>query len=365
MNHNDIANTRLISQQIAGTKFKTAKEIVSWMGAMQAQDFNMAKWAIGLRLKKATEQDIDTAIDSGEIIRTHVLRPTWHFVSADDIYWMIELTASRIKSSMKGRSKQLELTDKVLKKSFSIIEKVLMDGNHLTRKELVTELNRAKIVTNENRSSHILFHAELEGILCSGRMKGKQSTYALLNERIEKPKPKKKEESLYKLASRYFESRCPATLQDFVWWSGLSVRDAKYAIELIKDDFISEKIDSKEYWFPRSSSFHRKFRESIFLLPAFDEFLISYKDRSASIVFEHQKKAFSNNGIFWPTIVINGRTAGVWKREIKKNSLIIETNFFESKNKVSESDLLIPVGKLGYFLNQKIKMLPKRLPDLK
>lgn len=114
MNQNDVANTRLILQQITATKFKTDKEIVGWMGAMQAQDFNMAKWAIGLRLKKATEQNIDAAINSGEIIRTHLLRPTWHFVSADDIYWMIELTALRIKSFMKGRNIQLELSEKFL-----------------------------------------------------------------------------------------------------------------------------------------------------------------------------------------------------------------------------------------------------------
>lgn len=357
MKLNDIANARLISQQITTTKFKSPKEIVGWMGAMQAQDFNMAKWAIGLRLNKATEETIDEAINSAGIIRTHLLRPTWHFVSADDIYWMIELAALRIKSSMKGRNKQLELTDKILKKSFAIMEKVLKDDNHLTRKDLVRELNKAKIATDNNRSSHILFTAELEGIICSGKMIGKQTSYALLNERVVKNKVIKKEEALFILAKKYFGSHCPATFRDFVWWSGLSVAEAKHAMEMIKKDFISEKINDEEYWFPHSFSSPKKFKDAVFLLPAFDEFLISYKDRTAAIILEDHGKAFSNNGIFWPTIVENGQVKGTWKREIKKDKLIIGTNFFDEKNKMPKDILLKASEELGYFLNCKTEIL--------
>jgi hypothetical protein len=358
MTQNDVANTRLISQQINATKFKTAKEIVGWMGAMQAQDFNMAKWAVGLRLKNATEQNIDAAINSGEIIRTHLLRPTWHFVSSDDIYWMLELTAPRIKSFMKGRNIQLELSENVLKKANKIIEKLLLGNKSVTRKELINELNIAKIKTDNNRASHILFNAELEGIICSGKMKEKQTTYALLNERIGKPAQIKKEEALYKLASKYFESHSPATLQDFIWWSGLSVSDAKHSLELIKSNFISEKINLKEYWFPDSFSVPKKFKESGFLLPAFDEFLISYKDRSAAIILEHQQKAFSNNGIFWPVIIINGKAVGIWKREIKKDKIIIETNFFNQQNK-DVKQIQKAAEKFGYFLNSKAEIILK------
>lgn len=359
MDRYDIANIRLISQQVVRTKFKTPKEIVNWMGAMQAQDFNMSKWAIGIRLKKATEEDIDAAINSGDIIRTHVMRPTWHFVSADDIYWMVELTAPRITASLRGRNKQLELTDTIFKKSFSIITKSLKDENHLTRKELVKELNNAKIATDENRASHILFHAELEGIICSGKIKGKQPTYALLQERIPKPKPLKKEEDLFKLAEKYFESYCPATLYDFIWWSGLSVSDAKLALQIIKDDLISEEIDGRVYWFPRSLSIPKKFKESLFLLPAFDEFLISYKDRSAAIVQERQNKAFSNNGIFWPVIVANGRAIGIWKRQIKKDQLSIEVHFFEKVNKKVKELIEKSSEKMGSFLGHKAQVFLK------
>lgn len=357
MTQYDIANTRLISQQIAATKFKTPKDIVGWMGAMQAQDFNMAKWAIGIRLNKITEKKVNEAISSGEIIRTHVLRPTWHFVSADDIYWMLELTAPRIKASMKSSNKQLELTDKIFFKTNSIIEKAFSGGKHLTRKEIIDEVKKAGISIADNRPAHILMNAELDGIICSGALQGKQTTYTSLTDRIKKPKALHKEEALYKMAARYFESHCPATISDFVWWSGLSVTEAKQAIELIKDNFFSEKIGAAEYWFPNSFSIPKKYKESLYLLPAFDEFLISYKDRSASIILEHQRKAFSNNGIFWPVILENGQAVGIWKREIKKDTLLIETVFFGKKNKLSGTDLVKAADRLAKFLNLKTRFV--------
>jgi hypothetical protein len=359
MNQKDIGKLRLLSQQIENPKLTSAKEVVNKMAAMQAQDFNMAKWAIGLRLNKATEKSIDAAINSGEIIRTHVLRPTWHFVSADDVYWMLELSAPRLKSLMRGRNNQLELTEKILKKCNKIIERFLSSAKHATRKELIIELNKSKIATDENRASHILMNAELEKIICSGKMKEKQTTYALFEERVKTTKHLSKEESLFTLATKYFASHCPATLHDFVWWSGLSITDAKHALEMIKDKFVFEKTGSTEYWFPNSFSFPKKFKESVFLLPAFDEFLISYKDRTPAITSEHHGKAFSNNGIFWPTIVINGQVAGLWKREIKKDTLIIEAGFFDKKNTVSKSDLQKSSDRLGSFLNLKINLVLK------
>lgn len=359
MNQQDIVNTRLASQQIWETKFSTANEIVNWMGALQAQDFNMAKWAIGLRLKNATEKNIHAAIDSAEILRTHLLRPTWHFVSANDIYWMIELSAPRILSSMKGRNIQLELSKKIFKKANKIIEKALSGNKNLMRKELIHELNKAKIETDNNRASHILLNAELEGIICSGKMKNTQTTYALLNERVEKPARLQKEEALYKLATKYFQSHFPATLADFCWWSGLSFKDAKDALESIKNNFLSEKIDGQEYWFPVSFSGSKKIKEPVFLLPAFDEFLISYKDRSAAIVREHQTKAFSNNGIFWPTIIIDGKVEGLWKREIKKDTVLIDTVFFDKKSYRNEELINQSAEKFATFLNKKHEVVKK------
>ena len=356
MTEKNIPNLRLIAQQIADPEFHSPQETVSWMGAMQAQDFNMAKWAIGLRLKGNTEEQIDAAINSAGIIRTHVLRPTWHFVSASDVHWMLDLTASRIKKSMEGRLKQLELDNKLLKKSNRIIEKKLEKCYYATRKELIAELNHAKIITNENRASHIFLNAELNKLICSGKMKGKEITYAFLEQRVDSPQKISRPESLAKLAAKYFQSHNPATLKDFVWWSGLTITDAKRGIEMIQNEFCCEKINGIDYWISKSAADFKKLKSGFFLLPSFDEFLIGYTDRSAAIETGHQSKAFSKNGIFWPTVIANGKVKGIWKRETKKDTVSITIQFFDSKQQPAKNTLKREAQKLGTFLNKKVKI---------
>jgi hypothetical protein len=351
----DIANIRLLSQQIASTKFKTAKDLVNWMGAMQAQDYYMAKWAIGVRLPGSTDVQIQAALDKGEIIRTHLLRPTWHFVSPEDIYWMLELTAPQIKAASKSRDKELELTEKIYTKSNTIIQKALSDNKHLTREELMAELAKAKIATNNNRSSHLLLRAELDRIICSGAAKGKNRTYALLENVVPKIKPLSKDEALATLAKKYFSSHCPATLKDFIWWSGLSVANAKHALEIIKRDLVSETIGSQTYWLSNSFTIPSTAGKSCYLLPAYDEFMISYKDRSASLNFEDQKQSISINGIFNPIIVINGQVTGLWKRTIKNDRVIVETDFFRPHNKTEINLIRKAAEKYGHFWRRKQK----------
>ena len=180
----DILQMRLLNQQLVSTEFKTPKEIVTWMGAVQAQEFIMSKWAIGIRLPGITEKQIDKAIDRGDILRTHILRPTWHYVTPEDIHWMLALSSANVKAAAKSRHKQLELTEIIFKKSNKIIEKALSNGEHLTRPELVAILNKAKLNANTERGGHMLFYAELDGIITSGANKGNQITYALLASRV-------------------------------------------------------------------------------------------------------------------------------------------------------------------------------------
>jgi hypothetical protein len=262
----DISNLRLISQQIEGSKSRTVKELVGWMGAMQAQDYAMAKWAIGLRLPNTTDKLVETAVNHGEIIRTHLLRPTWHFVSANDLQWMLELTEPHIKASLKSRHNQLGLSDTIFRRSSSVIENALRGGKQLTREELLVELGKAKIVLDENRASHILARAELDGIVCSGATKNGKQTYALLDEWVPKTKPLNKEEALAKLARLYFISRCPATLQDFVWWSGLPANTAKQALEMVTSEFASVTIHSQIYWFPNTYSIPKANNNHVFFI---------------------------------------------------------------------------------------------------
>ena len=324
---------------------------------MQAQDYAMVKWAIGVRLPGATAETVQSAMDSGEIIRTHLLRPTWHLVSADDIYWMLELSAPQIKTSLKARHNQLELSKTILAKSNSILEKNLTGGKHLTREEILVEFEKARIAIDENRASHILFWAELEGIICSGAAKNGKQTYALLEERIPKPPALTRHESLAKLAKTYFTSRCPATLQDFVWWSGLSVGDAKLALELTGSDLKTEAIDSHSYLLPPSFSISRSEKESAYMMPAFDEFIISYKDRSAILPFENQKKTISSNGIFRPMIVINGQVKGTWKRTVKKEKVTMEAQLFIKSDQSLNSSIEKASTHFGSFLGKKSEII--------
>jgi hypothetical protein len=359
--YNQISKIRLVSQKITSSEFKTAPEIVSWMGAMQAQDYAMAKWAIGARLSESTEKKVEYSISKGEILRIHVLRPTWHFVSADDIHWILQLSAPKIKSSLTTRHKQLELTESVISKTNSIIEKRLSEKICLTRDELADEFHKAGIRTDENRLSHILFRSELDGIVCSGPIKENKLTYALLNVRVPHKKDFWRDESLRELAKRYFNSRYPATLEDFIWWSNLSVKDARKASDLIKSDFTSVTIASKKYLIPNSFSETELAKASVRLLPAYDELLIGYSDRSSSLSEVNNKKAVSKNGIFYPTIVVNEQIAGTWKRTFQKKKVIVSVDFFTPPDKSAISKTGIKVRAFGRFLGQETEFLLKNV----
>ncbi|GAB4024315.1 winged helix DNA-binding domain-containing protein [Spirosoma gilvum] len=351
MDLSTIAHHRLHNQQIAQPTFTTINEVVNWMGAMQAQDANLIKWAIGVRLPGTTEKEVSAALDSGKLIRTHLLRPTWHVVAAEDIHWLLDLTAPHVKASIRSRLKDLEITSEVLTTCYTILEKVLLDNSYLTRSELMLELQRANIATDNNRSAHLMMQAELDGIVCNGVAKGKQLTYALLQERVPKPQPLQREEGLAKLAHTYFTSHGPATLADFVWWSGLPITDARRALMSIQSSFASETIGSQTYWFDPSRHVSASRHESLYLLPSFDEYTVSYKDRSAVLTADAHKQAISANGIFSPIIVYNGSVIGLWKRTIKKDKVVLEPSFFETTTPLILSLLEKASAGFGQFLN--------------
>ena len=354
MNLIDIANMRLISQQVAEARFGAVKDLVGWMGAVQAQDLPMAKWALGVRLPGSTLEVVEAALDRGEILRTHLLRPTWHFVTADDIHWMLELTAPKIKASLKSRDRDLALTETVFAQSNSIIEKALGKGKHLLREELVAELNTANIATGNNRASHLLFRAELDGLVCSGAARGGKPTYALLEDRVPKKRLLTRDEALANLARRYFTSRCPATLQDFGWWSGLTAGAAKQALEMVKSDFTSATIGSRDYWVSNSLPVVETRMNAAYLLPAYDELIISYRDRGPSLPFSAYNKIVSINGLFRPVIVVNGQVTGIWKRTVEKDRVLVEPELFEEPEHATWRLVEEAAMQFGRFLGKEI-----------
>lgn len=352
----DIATLRLWSQQIAASKNKTAKDVLGSMGAIQAQDLTMATLALGIRCPAATAAKVDAALDKGTILRTHLLRPTWHLVAAGDIYWLLELTAPHILAAQRSRHKELELSETVFKKSNKVIEKILSKGRHLLREEIMIELQKAKIATDETRSSHLLFRAELDGIICSGKTRDNKQTYALLAERVPVKKTLNREEALATLANRYFSSRGPATLKDFINWSALSVTDAKRSMEMVKPHLRQETVNGESYWFSNTLTLPPDSKQAVHLLPGFDEFIIGYKDRTAALPLAHTKKVVNINGIFRPALAVNGQVKGLWKRTLQPDKVIIEIDFFEAGNRPAKKLVEQAAENIGRFYGKQVEV---------
>lgn len=356
MNANDIIRYRLFNQQIAETKFRKPAEIVSWLVAMQAQEYAMTKWAIGLRLPGTTDETIEKAFADGLILRTHLMRPTWHFVTPKDIRWLLKLTAPRVEAFNSFTYRQEKLDTTIFKRSNKIIAKALEGGKQLTRAELQEALKQKKIIASGVSLSCLMMKAELEGIICSGARKGKQFTYALLEERVPSAKPLTKTEALAELSTRYFTSRGPATVKDFATWSGLSVTEAKEGAAMLPSRFMHERINEQDYIFePNSFKTNGKIQTS-FLMPDYDEYGMGYKDRSAIFNTKVDLSQFKNeNPIFNRMIIINGKIEGTWKRIIKNNTVNVETAPFSPLPKTKQQALTKAIKKYCVFVGKEVE----------
>lgn len=242
-----IARRRFRTQHLAGASPAGAsparpEDVVGWFGASQAQEYGPAKWAVGQRTGVASDADIEKALADGAILRTHVLRPTWHFVLPADITWMLELTAPRVFAQTASHFKNLGLDETTLERASKVIESELRGGNHLMRKELKAILEKSGIHVEGLRMAFITMFAELRGVVCSGARRGKQQTYALLAERAPNARVLDPDQALEELTHRFFVSRCPATLKDFCWWSSLRVADGRRGLEMVGARLTSKVI---------------------------------------------------------------------------------------------------------------------------
>jgi hypothetical protein len=265
------------------------------------------------------------------------MRPTWHLVTAENVRWMCGLSKRTIKAAAAHRDRQLEIDEKLFTKVNNLLETVLRDNNHLTRIEISRQLNANGIATDAARMIHFMLRAEIEGIVCSGIDKGKSQTYALIDERVKPTKKLNHDEALALLAHDYFQSHSPATIYDFAWWSGLSLTDSRTALHLIENELTKELFENQTYFIHKSLNTHLKFIESLQLLPAFDEYIIAYRDRTAVIATEYQPKAFTKNGLFFPIVLHNGKAVGVWNKSLKNNDLKIDYDWFEKDCSVTKS----------------------------
>jgi hypothetical protein len=356
----DIARQRLINQHISRARFTEPEQIVAWLGAVQAQDYSGAKWSLGLRLQGAREADVERAFTTGTILRTHLLRPTWHFVARDDIRWMLALTAPRVHQANAYLYRKLGLKDAVFQRVNDALGKALAGRRQLTRDELRVALDDSGVVVDgEFRMGYLMMRAELDGIVCSGARKGKQFTYALLDERVPPSRSLSRGDALARLAGRYFSSRGPATVHDLAKWSGLTITDARHGLESIQDELQHEVIDGRAYWFPTPKPAARQARSSAHLLSIYDEYLSSYKDHSAVISNEHSARLRAMGNALTRIILLNGKIAGIWKRSHKKGAVVIETAVFTPQSAADARALAKAALQYGEFHG-----LPAELTEL-
>jgi hypothetical protein len=351
----DIAAHRLWRQYITRPYRGTAASLVQYMGAVQGQEYPFAKWALGLRLGGVADAEgIEQALQRGEILRTHVMRPTWHFVAASDIRWLLELTGPRVQAGMRTYFASDGLDARRLNRATAVIEKALAGGRSLTRAELGVQLTRARIQLTVRQLYFVTINAELEGVICSGPRRGKQFTYALLAERAAPARGLTRDEALAELARRFFTSHAPATIRDFVWWSGLRTADARRGLDMIgARAFEQERLT---YWSHGSARPPALDVPVVRLLPIYDEYIVAYRDRVAVPHGPGKVKQGAELVTFWHALVVNGHVAGTWRLERRPGGLIARVTAVRRLKRI-ERDALEPVrARYERFLGEPLAL---------
>lgn len=324
MQQSEIGHRRLASQGLARPAQGAPEEVVDWLGAVQAQDYLGALWAVGARVAGATAQTVTQALADGRIVRTWPMRGTLHLVAPADVRWMLALLTPRVVQRSQGRLRQLGLDTAALAASARVLTAALEGGRHRSRAALFGALEAAGIATGGQRGIHILGQLAQAGLLCFGPHAGKQPTFTLLNEWVPAAPALPRDEALAALSLRYFRSRGPATLQDFCWWSGLTVADARAGLGAVAGQLAEARLDGQTYFYAEAAAGLGDDPDQPFLLPPFDEFLLAYRDRSAVLDPAYSGRvAPGANGIFHPIVVQGGRVVGTWRRVLKARQVIL------------------------------------------
>jgi hypothetical protein len=358
MKPSEMIRRRLANQHLVARAFKTPAQVVAALGAVQSQDFYGGLWGIGLRLPPTTEAKVEEWFTDGRILRFHILRPTWHFVAREDVRWMLSLSAPRLHKVDVGQHVQLGIDAAVIKRSAKILEKALRGGVTLTRNELGRILDEQGVRVGQGegqRLAYLMMFAELEGLVTSGPRRGKQFTYALLDERAPvTAKPLARPDALAELARRYFGTRGPATAADFAWWSGLTPGDCRTAARSLDSELRSAEIEGETYWWSEARP-PAKSLKGAWLLPNYDEYGIGYVDRS--LIFDAQlfkDVQLRNRPIFSHFYMVDGRSTGTWKREPGKTEVRVTLSPFEPPLPATDARALKAAAKrYGDFVQLK------------
>jgi hypothetical protein len=346
-----LMSERLRNQRLTRTTFRTAADVVAWLGAVQSQDYSGAKWGLGQRAIGLTDALVERAFNEGAILRTHVLRPTWHFVSPDDLRWLLALSGPRVNARCATYYKKLELDANLLTRSRKVFERVLEGGHQLTRAELQSALARARISVTGVRLAFVVLRAELDAAICSGARRGKQFTYALFDERVPARKPLTRDEAVAALTARFFTGHGPATIKDFVWWSGLTVQDARAGIAMVTPALAKQDVGDRTYWFVPSKASAPAASPTGFLLPNYDEYLVAYKDRDAGVsTVVAQRMVEGKFDAYAHPLVVDGKLAGTWRRDVTARSARVIVSPFGRLSRESSRALDSATARFATFL---------------
>jgi hypothetical protein len=353
MTPDEILRRRLENQRLARTSFRKPEDVVGWFGAMQAQDYLGSLWAIGLRMKKATEALVEAAEARRAIIRTWPMRGTLHFVAAADARWMTRLLAPRVMARNAARLKrEVDVDASLVARARDVVARALEGGRRLERTAVYAALEERRIRTTNSRGLHILLCLAMEGTLCLAGRQGKQHTFALFDEWIPKSKTPERDEALAELACRYFTSHGPATARDFMWWAGLTANDAAIALDGAAVSLTKEDFEGSVYWQgKRRAKVHESNAPQVKLLPAFDEYTVAYQDRA---LLADRASRLSKMGILGPVVVIDGRVAGLWKRTLGESTVNITIHASRKLTRAQGEALQQETREYGEFLGRQV-----------
>jgi hypothetical protein len=347
----NIATQRLQNQQIEYPHMKNPVEVLSWLGAIQGQDYSGAKWSLGLRVPGSTDAEIETLIAEKQIVRAWLMRGTLFLVAGADLRWMLELIAPRTIANGMRRKRELGLDEETLSRSNNILIKALEGHKQLTRRQLLGILEEHGISNEGQRGIHLLQHAAQHGLIFQTTVYNNNPLFMLLDEGLPDAKTMSRPDALAELARRYFTSRGPATLQDFAWWAGMTMTDAREGLEAVKHLLVEEKVDEVSYWLPVNASYKdAPDSPCVYMPPGFDEYLLGYKERSAVLAAQHAEKVCpGKNGVFFPTIVCDGQMIGTWKRTFAKGKVVITISPFESITNAEKEAFIAATARFGEY----------------
>lgn len=347
-----IVRRRMSAQRLVGTPFATAAEAVAWAGAVQAQEYAEALWSLGMRVDGVGAADVEAACDRGEVLRTHVLRPTWHFAAAADLAWLLRLTGDRVQAKSAGRRRELGLDDDTLARCHEALDRALSDGEPRIRRELGDVLEAAGIDTTGQRIAHISGHAELAGVIVSGPRRGRHHTYLRFEDRVPAAPRRSREADLAELARRYFTSHGPATLRDFAWWSGLTMADGRAGVAACGEALVGEEDPDGTVWISAPAAADRDDQApQACLLGTYDELLVAHRDLRN--VYADGR---ATNDLLFRAIVIDGITVGGWTRRLARGEVTIEAVLETALDEGQDAALRAAADRFGAFLD-----LPPRL----